>query len=184
MAEQVEQREAIPDSAVAPLTPPMGVEQSTDNEGLVPTPPPQLNPQGDTSEQPHKGGRPSISDMLIQPSRGQFDVVHAMTSTSYEPHEFVPRSVVTAQEAARYCRMLVEEEMLELGAVDLRNIMWWKLCFSIATNGRGREDAVMMHTGQSTSGIRGRLGKFFGRMGKAEQEDRTQYQSKGPDGGS
>ena len=101
---------------------------------------------------------PSIEDLLLVSEKNSPNIMLEMITTSTNPQEFIPRSHISKREAAALQRIHILFSVWKKREVDIGQIVWNKLAYSIAEEGRGRNQAVEMLTGlgkRAADGLRG-----------------------------
>lgn len=96
---------------------------------------------------------PSVADFFLQTEPSQTNMIREMVTTSDLPNEFIPRSHVSLEESAAMRRIMVSQSLWRNEDFRSDVILWMRLAFSIAEEGRGRGQAERMYTG----GFRQRL---------------------------
>lgn len=103
----------------------------------------------DTSQ--HRNGAvktpPSIEDFFLVSEKMTPNVMIEMITTSTNPQEYIPRSVVSKREAAALQRIIIQFGIWKKREVDVGTLVWNKLAYNIAVDGQGRKDAIEMFTG-------------------------------------
>lgn len=101
---------------------------------------------------------PSIEDLFLVSEKTTPNIMLEMITTSTNPQEFIPRSHISKREAAALQRIHILFSVWKKREVDIGQIVWNKLAYSIAEEGRGRNQAVEMLTGmgkRAAEGLRG-----------------------------
>ncbi len=115
-----------------------------------------------------RAGTPSLNDLVMQFGGARPDIVRDMMTTSRKPEEYIPRSILTAEEAALIRRLTEEEYTFESDEPMTREIIWLMHAQSEAQDGgRARRDVVEMHTGERRS-LMGKVKEVMTRSSQAE----------------
>ena len=90
---------------------------------------------------------PSLEDLFLHSDKGAPNILQEMITTSINPQEFIPRSNVDKREAAAIQRMIIEFSLWNGREIDIGQMVWNRLAYSIATDGLGRRQTVQMYGG-------------------------------------
>ena len=116
-----------------------------------------------------RAGTPSLNDLVMQFGGARPDIVRDMMTTSRKPEEYIPRAILTPEEAALIRRLTEEEYTFETDEPMTREIIWLMHAQSEAQDGgRARRDVVDMHIGERRSSILGKVKEVFARSDQAE----------------
>ena len=122
-----------------------------------------MTTQNGTSERAAKVP-PSIEDLFLVSEKSAPNIMIEMITTSTNPQEFIPRSHISKREAAALQRIHILFSVWKKREVDIGQIVWNKLAYSIAEEGRGRNQAVQMLTGMKDRLLDGLRGVGRGRQ--------------------
>ena len=111
---------------------------------------------------------PSIEDLFLVSEKQAPNIMLEMITTSTNAQEFIPRSHLTKREAAALQRISIMFSVWKKREVNIGQIVWNKMAYSIAEEGRGRGQAVDMFTGMSKRIAAGWNG--IGRRGNGDMD--------------
>lgn len=94
-----------------------------------------------------QGAPPGLEDFFVHNDKGTPNIIREMTTTSTDPKEFYPRSIIDRNERASILRMYARQQLWEERKFDVSELIWQNLAMSIAIDGKGREQAVQMYVG-------------------------------------
>lgn len=103
---------------------------------------------------------PSLEDYWLRTEEGAPNILIEMMTTALESQKFIPRAIVSPREAAALQRFSNSVQIWKNRTVDPGMIVWTKLAYSIAIQGRGRQQVVDMY-----GGLSGRIREGFMGMG-------------------
>lgn len=109
---------------------------------------------------------PSVENFFLVSEKGTPNIMMEMITTSTNPQEFIPRSYLSKRDSAALQRITVLFSVWKKREVDVGHLVWNKMAYSIAEEGRGRKDAVSMFTGMSQRIVEG-----FRNMGKGRSDN-------------
>lgn len=104
-------------------------------------------PKPETNGSKQKVAPPGLEDFFIHKDGGSPNIIREMTTTSTDPKEYIPRSIMDRNERAQTLRMYARHMLWEERSFDITELIWLNLACSIAIDGRGRKDAVEMYIG-------------------------------------
>ena len=114
------------------------------------------------------GKAPSVGDMFFMPERTRRDIVHELITTSTEVEEFISRSWLSKDESADIQAMYLLDDLWQNRQFNLEDVIWRKLAFSLAEEGRARRQAVQAITPQPMAE---REGGLLGRRGGRKRDE-------------
>ena len=124
-----------------------------------------MTTQNGTSQQKSKVP-PSIEDLFLVSEKSAPNIMMEMITTSTNPQEFIPRSHIDKRTAAALQRIHIQFSVWKKRDVDVGQIVWNVLAYSIAEDGRGRNQAVQMLTG-----MKERMAAGFAGIGRGRQDN-------------
>ena len=136
------------------------------NETL-PAPTPSENGHEENGNEQRVG----LGSLGLLNARGSYNPVKDMVTTSNDPAEYVPQAILTMPELKRNVRIMGEMDYVLGGSTDMDLMMWYLYAGSIAVEGQGRRDAVMMVTGGGRGMIGGAWDKAKGWLGGVGRDE-------------
>ncbi|MCY3543803.1 MAG: hypothetical protein OXH22_07165 [Chloroflexi bacterium] len=109
---------------------------------------------------------PSIEDLFLVSEKASPNVIIEMITTSTNPQEYIPRSHVSARQAAALQRIHILFSVWKKREVNIGQVVWNNLAYTIAEDGRGRSQAVSM-----LSGMRERVAAGLAGIGRGRDNN-------------
>ena len=107
---------------------------------------------------------PSIEDFFMISDKANPNVLIEMMTTSTNPQEYIPRANLSRRDAAAIQRIIILFSIWKKREVNIGEIVWNRLAYSIAEEGRGRSDVISMFTGMGKRVMDGLRGVGRGRQ--------------------
>lgn len=127
------------------------------------------------------GATPSLQDVVVQNMLANPSIVRDLITTSTNPQDYVPQSIMSRHEQALIMRILMKENLIETGNPDVESIIWFKMASSIAINGLARMQIVNVLGGSGgvIARARDRVGGMLGLGGGKNKNSGSQAQMGG-----